>query len=60
MAKIKAKLTVSKGKSGTKLATYRVKVAKSDHPKGELLFQPRVNMSINVKYDATGRPRKGT
>jgi len=58
--KVKAKLTAKKGKSGTKLASYTVRVAKSKKPKGELLFQPKVNMSINVKYDKQGRPRKDT
>lgn len=58
MAKVKAKLTVKQGKSGTKLASYTVRVAKTDKPQGKLLFAPEVNMSINVKYTGQGRPRK--
>jgi hypothetical protein len=60
MAKVKAKLTAKKGKSGTKLASYTVRVAKSKRPQGDLLFQPKVNMSINVKHDSQGKPRKDT
>ena len=57
MAKAKYKVSVKRGKSGTKLAAYTVKVAKTNNPKGELLYAPKVNIGLNIKYDGKGRPR---
>lgn len=57
MAKVKYRVSVKKGKSGTKLAAYTVRVAKTDKPKGELLYAPKVNIGLNIKYDGKGRPR---
>ena len=58
MAKVKYRVSVKKGKSGTKLAAYTVKARKSNKPQGKLLFAPEVEIGLDIKHDGKGRPRK--
>lgn len=57
MSKAKLKISVKKGKSGTKIEDTKVSIVKNDEPRGGRLFQTKAKALIDIRTTRNGKPR---